>query len=155
MKRVSISVIFVGMLLGGGLFGLRLGNPAKAATPQVAQNECTLETLKGNYMYAQDGFNIAGTTAAERTPFAQSGREIFDGMGTMSGVSTASLNGTIVRSTYAGSYTVNSDCTGMVTFTDNFGQVFNYDIFIEDGGKEFVFIQTDAGAATAAYERRR
>ena len=31
----------------------------------------------------------------------------------------------------------------------------DYDIFVKDDGREFVFIQTDAGAVTAAYERRR
>ncbi len=149
MKRVRTSATCVRMLLGVGLLTLGSGNPAEA------DSKCTVAKLKGNYVYAQDGFNIEGDTAAQRTPFAQSGREVFDGKGNMSGAATGSLNGNIVRSTYAGTYAVNSDCTDTVTFTDNFKQTFHYDIFIKDDGREFVFIQTDAGVVTAAYERRR
>jgi hypothetical protein len=149
MRRVTAAVSCVRMLLGVGLLTLGAGNPAEAGS------KCTVGTLKGNYVYAQDGFTIEGDTAAQRTPFAQIGREIFDGKGNMSGTASASLNGTIVRSTYAGTYAVNSDCSGTVTFTDNFNQTFHYDIFIRDGGREFVFIQTDAGVVTAAYERRK
>src|SRR5712691_1116376 len=155
MKRVRTSATCVRMLLGVGLLTLGSGNPAEA------DSKCTVAKLKGNYVYAQDGFNIyvyaqdgfniEGDTAAQRTPFAQSGREVFDGKGNMSGAATGSLNGNIVRSTYAGTYAVNSDCTDTVTFTDNFKQTFHYDIFIKDDGREFVFIQTDAGVVTAAY----
>jgi hypothetical protein len=111
--------------------------------------------LRGIYVYAQDGFDIMGDTAAQRTPFAQAGKEFFDGNGKMSGSFTASQNGKIVRGTYSGTYTVNSDCSGTVTFTDNTGKTFHYDIFVEVGGTEFSFIQTDAGVVTAGFERRQ
>jgi hypothetical protein len=39
------------------------------------------------------------------------------------------MNGTIVRLTYKGTYTVKPDCSGTVTFTNSQGQVSNYDIF--------------------------
>jgi hypothetical protein len=120
-----------------------------------AQSGCSVATLRGAYLYAQDGFTIAGETASQRTPFAQAGREIFNGDGTMSGVATANFNGGVVRVTYTGTYTVEADCTGAVTFTDGDGVVSHYDIAIEDGGAEFGFVQTDANVVTAAFERRR
>src|SRR5262245_21400333 len=36
-----------------------------------AQGPCTLATLRGTYIYANDGFATAGGTSAQRTPFAQ------------------------------------------------------------------------------------
>jgi hypothetical protein len=120
-----------------------------------AQSGCSVGTLRGAYIYAQDGFNIAGDLASQRTPFAQAGREIFNGDGTMSGVATANFNGDVVHMTYAGTYTVEPDCTGAVTFSDGDGGMFHYDIAIEDGGAEFGFVQTDANVVTAAFERRR
>lgn len=121
----------------------------------AAQSGCSVGTLRGAYIYAQDGFTIAGETASQRTPFAQAGREIFNGDGTMSGIATANFNGALVRVTYTGTYTAEPDCTGAVTFTDSVGVVSHYDIAIEDGGAEFGFVQTDANVVTAGYERRR
>jgi hypothetical protein len=147
-------MVCAGMVLGIGLgFSvLKLANPPKAEAQLIG---CAPFMLRGTYAYAQDGFNVAGDTAAQRTPFAQSGKEFFDGNGKMSGVFTASQNGKIVRGTYSGTYTLKSDCTGTVTFTDNMNQTFHYDIFVEVGGAEFSFVQTDAGVVTAAYERRQ
>src|SRR6185369_17002794 len=109
MKRNSIIASCVSTLLGAGL--LIVGSES----PVQAESKCTLSTLKGTYIYALDGFLIQGDT--QRTPFAQSGQETYDGHGVLTiGAASASLNGTIVRSTYAGSYTVNPDCSGTVTF---------------------------------------
>jgi hypothetical protein len=119
-----------------------------------AQNGCSVGTLHGTYIYAQDGFSIAGGTASQRTPFAQAGREIFSD-GTMSGVATANVDGAVVRVTYVGTYAVQSDCTGAVTFTDTDGAASHHDIAIEDGGAEFGFVQTAVNVAPAAFERRR
>jgi len=120
-----------------------------------AQSGCSVGTLRGAYIYAQDGFTVSGETASQRTPFAQAGREIFNGDGTMSGVGTANFNGAVTRLTYEGTYSVAADCTGSVTFTDGDGIVSHFDIAIVDGGAEFGFVQTDAGIVTAAFERRR
>lgn len=87
--------------------------------------------------------------------FAQAGREHFDGNGRMSGIYSGNFNGTIVRGSYAGTYTMKADCSGTVTFTDNTKQVYNYDIFATQGGSEFVFVQTDSNSITSAYQRRR
>lgn len=120
-----------------------------------AQNGCTLGTLRGNYIYAVDGFLVAGGTASERVPFAQAGREFFYGDGTMSGFGTLNVNGQVTRVAYSGTYTVDGDCTGSVVFTDNEGTVSHYDVAIEDGGAEFGFVQTDDNVVSAAFERRR
>ncbi len=120
-----------------------------------AQSGCSVASLKGAYIYAQDGFLVAGEMASQRTPFAQSGREVFNGDGTMSGVATGNFNGAVAHLTYSGTYTVEADCSGAVVFTDADGVVSHYDIALEDGGAEFGFVQTDANVVTAAFERRR
>jgi hypothetical protein len=116
---------------------------------------CHLSSLSGNYIYAQDGFIVSGSEATQRTPFAQVGRENFDGAGKMSGIYTASLNGKTTSGHYSGTYTMNADCMGTVVFTDNFNQTFHFDVYSADGGEEFVFIQTDAGVVSSAFERRK
>lgn len=146
LRRLGMLAVGVGLL--GVLSGCDGGD-------SEAQSGCSVATLKGAYLYALDGFIISGDTASQRTPFAQSGREIFHGDGTMSGVGTGNFNGVLAHLTYTGTYTVGADCTGSVIFTDNGGAVSHYDIAIEDGGAEFGFVQTDAGVVTAAFERRR
>src|SRR5262249_51920302 len=134
---------------------LLLGSAGCDGDHSDAQSGCSLGTLRGAYIYAQDGFTIAGETAAERAPFAQAGREMFNGDGTMSGAATANFNGTVAHVTYTSTYSVDANCTGAVTFTDGDGVVSHYDIAVEDGGAEFGFVQTDANIVTAAFERRR
>jgi hypothetical protein len=146
MKRSKAFIFHNGLLLVGAAITLGLANPGNAE----AQNSCSTATLTGNYIYAQDGYQDSVSK-----PFAQAGRETFDGKGNMSGVFSGNFNGTIVRGDYAGTYTVNPDCSGSVTFTDNLNQTSHFDIYVADNGNEFVFVQTDQNSITAAYERRR
>ncbi len=139
------------MLLGlaVAVFGVTTIN-----APANAGDQCSMATMKGDYLYAQDGL-ILGKSADKNQFFAQAGREQFDGKGGMSGIFSGNFNGTIVRGRYSGSYTMKADCSGTVTFTDNVKQVYHYDVFATPGGSEFVFVQTDSNSITSAYERRR
>jgi hypothetical protein len=127
----------------------------EAHTLANSKAACKASTLTGYYIYAQDGFSVSGSEATQRIPFAQVGREYYDGAGAVSGVYTSSVNGKIQRGRYFGTYQVGGDCSGTVTFTDNLGQTYHYDIYLADGGEEFTFIQTDSGIVSAAFERRR
>ena len=135
-------------------FALALSGVAIIDAPANAGDQCSLATLKGDYLYAQDGI-ILGNAAAKNQFFAQAGREHFDGKGGMSGIYSGNFNGTIVRGSYSGTFTMKADCSGTVTFADNLKQVYNYDVFATQGGGEFVFVQTDPNSITSAYERRR
>ncbi|MEO8602096.1 MAG: hypothetical protein ABI629_05925 [bacterium] len=121
----------------------------------TAQSGCSVRSLQGAYIYALDGFSISGDTGSQRTPFAQSGRELFKGDGTMSGVGVGNFNGNVVHVAYTGTYTVAADCSGAVTFTDAAAAVSHYDIALQDDGAAFGFVQTDPNVVTAAFERRR
>jgi hypothetical protein len=152
MMNRRAAIAFAVALFAVNTFAGNIESDKSRTTPA---SQCTLATMKGSFIYAQDGFIVAGTNASDRTPFAQSGREYFDGAGNMSGIYTASMNGRITRGRYAGTYTVGPDCVASIVFTDNLGATFHYDGYLADGGEEFAFVQTDAGVVTAAFERRR
>lgn len=135
----------------GVLFGLAFTPvPAFANTFALADSDgqsCSAQTLRGSYLFATHGFNIAGGVAV---PKAIVEGIDFNGDGTLSSpFATVSINGTIFRSSGSvGSYTVNTDCTGTLTFTGGP----SFDIFVQPQGKDLWLIQTGPAAAPAVFE---
>jgi hypothetical protein len=126
------------LLLSGG------GKPAEAK-----HDGCNLRTIEGSYGYTVTGTNLAvGLVAAV-------GRVTADGRGNLTGADTLSAVGNIVRRTITGSYTITPQCTGTVTFTDNFGQTVNLDYVVTGRSDELQFIQTDAGTVFTGFARRQ
>ena len=80
------------------------------------------------------GWNHSRNIGRKKQPFTQTGRECFDGKGGMSGIYTGNLNGTIARGSYKGTYTMNSNCSGTVTFEDNQKNASRYDIYATQNG---------------------
>jgi hypothetical protein len=102
MKRILMSVIATISL--SSLFGLSVGAQAQAA--------CTNTSLKGDF-----GFTCQGAFSGQ--PAAEIGIATYDGKGNVSGRSTISVNGTILKDVpFEGTYTLNADCTGVATFSD-------------------------------------
>src|SRR6266513_1272611 len=68
----------------------------------------------------------------------------FNGDGTLvSPFATVSINGTIIHSSGSpGTYTVNTDCTGTLSFTGGA----SFDIFVDKGGKDLWMIQSGPGS---------
>jgi hypothetical protein len=111
MKRVGVWAI--GLVVTVGLLTVQ---PGYAQKPK-----CTLETLKGRYLFATQGMYFPpafGVT--EPTPSAVAGFRIFNGDGTGTDIVTFRLGGETVLENEAVSfnYTVNEDCTGSLTVTD-------------------------------------
>ncbi|HYY13039.1 MAG TPA: hypothetical protein VE758_01250 [Chthoniobacterales bacterium] len=78
---------------------------------------CSLQTLDGTYVFATHGWNIVNGAAAPKAIV----EEIeFNGDGTLtSPFATVSINGTILHfSGGAGTYTLQSNCTGTLSFTN-------------------------------------
>jgi hypothetical protein len=118
---------------------------ARAASPAES---CGAHTLRGSYLFATHGWNIVGGVAQ---PKAIVEGIDFNGDGTLvSPFATVSINGTILHSSGGtGSYTVNSDCTGTLTFSTGP----SFDIFVEPGdGKQVWMIQTGPAAVPAVFE---
>jgi hypothetical protein len=95
------------------------------------------------------GFTVSGT---DRGPFAIGGQDVYDGHGHVRSVFTLSTNGKITRFVRtSGRYTVNSDCTGSVSFS---GGTTTGDLFIAPDGSQYVFVHTNPGTVAAELDQR-
>ncbi|PTL79753.1 hypothetical protein [Vitiosangium sp. GDMCC 1.1324] len=151
MKRIQWYVM--GSVLTAGLLGLAHEAFGEALAVEPSMNsQCKPSTLKGKYVYENDGYIVSGS---ERVPFAQAGHELFPGDGTFTGSATVSTNGVITRIVYTGTYTLKPDCSGTATLTDTLGNTAHFDIFVTKNGESSAFIETDAGYVTSGFEIRR
>jgi hypothetical protein len=141
VRQLSMKLIGVGLFLGAGIFTWKMVTPLKVWGGDV--KACTLESYQGRYVWAGGGKNSA-----------VAGLEIYNGDGTMTGISSASDNGKIVEVSYTGTYTVNPDCTSTLTTTDENQEVTHFTQFLGPKGEEFTWIQTDPGSVSAGFERR-
>src|SRR5918992_5674926 len=57
--------------------------------------KCSEATLKGTYLFAQNGVEIKGNS--EQRPFAIAGYDVFDGQGGVKGVASGNVNGEVFR----------------------------------------------------------
>lgn len=121
-------------------------------TPVHAQGGCSVATLKGPYAFKDPGFTTPGRSVNGATvfPFAAMGVEAFDGAGNVSASYTLVTNGAISAGlTGSGTYTVNSDCTGSVSFTTGDAAGLTFNIAIIGGGTETFGIHTSSGITGA------
>jgi hypothetical protein len=144
---------FVGIsLIGGGRDpGTADLVPAVHAQAPTAGKRCSARTLKGPYGIKYDGSTAAGDRYASVTLIT------FDGEGQFDGHDVFSLNGTFIRRTFSGPYTVNADCTGslvFISFTTNPPHEARGEFVIVDGGQEFFLIDVEAGVIATAVGKR-
>jgi hypothetical protein len=101
-------------------------------------NRCDVKTLRGTYVFSASGFNIVAGVAQPKAIL-----EVieFNGDGTLSVPSaTLSVNGVIVRVPPGGigTYTVEDDCSGTITFDGP-----TFDTFVSRDGGTITLIQTN------------
>ena len=127
-----------------GSIGLRQG-----VAQSVSEKGCTLATLNGVYVFDATGYDIVNSAPA---PKAIVEFLTFHGDGTLNSLATVSLDGTI-HSGLAGSgnYTVNSNCTGTLTFN---GSGLTFDLYIASTGNCFHMIETVSNTVLAGEVRR-
>jgi hypothetical protein len=112
---------------------------------------CSASILSGNsYGYSTDGLVAAGASnsfprVGGFVPFAQAGQISFGADGSISGVDNASFGGVLMPGQpIAGTYNVNSDCTGTTTMTiagvDN-----SWHFVILQGATQIFFVATPTG----------
>jgi hypothetical protein len=120
-----------------------------AKDENASRAKCSEATLKGTYLFAQNGVEIKGN---DQRPFAIAGYDVFDGNGEVKGHASANFNGKITRSKepLPGTYTVKANCTGTLTFTNGT----RYDIFIAPDGSKFAFVRTNPEFVTSGFEQR-
>ena len=138
------SCLLFGCALVSLVAAMALGTPGIARADSRG-GSCGVHTLRSSYLFATHGWNIVGGVAV---PKAIVEGIDFNGDGTLvSPFATVSINGTIIHSSGSvGTYTVNTDCTGTLSFTGGA----SFDIFVEPNGKQLWMIQT--GPMPAVFE---
>lgn len=92
-----------------------------------AADECSTASVKGHYTYWLQGAD------AEGKPYAEVGQEHYDGAGNVT--SKVAVAGSGKMEAEKGTYVVNGDCSGTVTYESGS----TYNIFVAPGGDSFVF----------------
>jgi len=106
-----------------------------------AQSGCSNATLGGNYAFLAPGFLIPHGKANE-VPFAVEGVVAFDGAGNVFTSGDTVVSGGVISTQQngTGTYTVNSDCTGSISFTAGNAAGLNLNLAIIGGGSELFAI---------------
>ena len=134
-----------GILIAGFVFAAAAGLFLTVPRSLRAQTGCDATSLNGVF-----GYHLTGEVYDRQGYIyylAASGSLNADGNGAFSGGDTLSLDGTVGKRKFTGTYTINADCTGSAQFNISDGAALgngaNYDILITDGGKQLNLIQTD------------
>jgi hypothetical protein len=131
-----------------GLVGVLAVGRGFAEDENASRAKCSEATLKGTYLFAQNGVEIKGN---EQRPFAIAGYDVFDGNGEVKGLASANFNGQTFRNEPgSGTYSVKANCTGTITFTNGT----RYDTFIAPDGSKFAFVRTNPEFVTSGFEQR-
>ena len=134
----------IGVTLVAAALGTLAGVLAKAQAAPAAPG-CTLQTVKGAYMFRTSG------TVPDKVDTLSIGVMVFDGAGHVRGVHTASFGGMIQPKQdpfEAGTYSLDADCTGTMSFTAPRGAQYpsmHTNVVVGDGGRRMIALVTDAG----------
>ena len=135
-QRVAVAAIAV-IAIAFGTY-----RPGRA---QTGSRICGLQSLRGTYVFSASGYNIVGGVPQ---PKAIVEAIAFNGDGSLTVPAvTVSLNGLILHPLPGtGDYTVDTDCTGTITFhgAPPGQQPPAFDIFLAPSGKTAWMIQTNA-----------
>jgi hypothetical protein len=144
--KSAIAVIAALIVLG-------IGSAARAGEAE----RCSNAKLRGSFGYTSTGTLLPSAAPPPFAgPFAEIGRQTFDGAGNTEATATLSANGNIVRVTIVGTYSVNPDCTGVMTLgVSPLGLTVNADFVIVRNGAEIHVIGTDPGVVeTRNYKKQ-
>lgn len=143
-RLFNVSFALAGVLIA-------LAGPSLAQEQPTRYREpCSTASLRGGYGYTSTGTLLAAyfppTYASLAGPFAEIGRQTFDGMGNTNAVASLSTNGNIVTAVAIyGTYVVNHDCTGSMTLQiPTLQSVVHMDFVIDRHGTEIRALSTDA-----------
>ena len=108
-------------------------------------------SIAGAYAYAADGFLESnanpnpdfGPVASDYAPVAVAGLITFDGKGQFHIVDTVNLQGNSFHRDFMGTYSVNPDGSGSMTFFSFGGTNKTRTFYIADSGEEIKYVETD------------
>lgn len=115
--------------------------------PRALAGGCSNATLQGSFGYTSTGTLLPSYVPPPFAgPFAEVGRQTFNGKGNTDATATVSSNGNPQAVTATGTYVVNPDCTGSMTlYVSPFGATVHIDFVIDDDCIEIRAIVTDSG----------
>ena len=125
---------------------IALGVALSTTTPASAQkNHCSARTLKGQYILSGRGYIEPGDTGAQRV---HRGLLVFDGAGNVSGKQSSSRAGRIGHEKLQGTYTLEADCSGTMTFDSvaKSGAQVHWDVYVTQDGTIGEMLRTDEGS---------
>ena len=142
VKRVVLFVIAVFVTLGA--ITLEQGYA------QESPISCTLGTLRGTYTFEATGYNIVNGSPV---PKAVAEFLNFKGDGTLTSLATLIVDGNVIQDDAAGtgSYAINPDCTGTLTFSPS---GLTFDLFVVPNGSRFHMIETVTGTVLVGEARK-
>ena len=107
---------------------------------------CSKATLRGSFGYTSTGTLLDSYVPPPLAgPFAEIGRQTFDGKGKTDATATLSTNGNPAKVTVEGTYVVNPDCTGSMTLNVSpINATVHADFVIDDDGAQLRAIVTDS-----------
>jgi hypothetical protein len=144
-RYLAALLVVVGVV---GLLGVVAVGTGFADEEKASRAKCSKATLKGTYLFAQNGVEIKGD---EQRPFALAGYDVFDGNGEVKGLASANFDGQTFRNeSLSGTYSVKANCTGTFTFRDGT----RYDMFIAPDGSMFTFVRTNPEIVSSGFEVR-
>ncbi len=122
-----------------------------------AASGCSNATLNSSYSFIQPaGFTTHNSTTGNEVPWQFVGVETFDGKANTTVSYTAAVDGAIYQNqASAGTYTVNSNCTGSLSFTEGDAAGLTFNIAISGGGAEVFAISTNSGDTATVVEKKQ
>ena len=138
MSTIATSLVAVIIPVGSGL--------------ALANETCNPGTLKGNYVFTGRGFIEALEPGVQRMHY---GIFNFDGAGKLTGKQSSSRGGKIGREKLQGTYTLESDCSGAMSFSfAGARSETHWDIYVTADGKKGNIIRMDEGnMAVRSFEK--
>jgi len=124
-----------------------------APTLAFAQEQCSAQTLRGKYVLAGRGYMEPGDPGVQRV---HRGLLVFDGVGNVSGKQSSSRAGKIGHEKLQGTYTLDADCSGTMTFASvaQPGAHVHWDVYVTPDGKTGEMLRTDDGGMAVRWFHR-
>ena len=151
-RRRTAVLASAGVAAAAGALAV-VGTASAAAHPAArTSSSCSKATLKGAYIFYNDGWLVAG---GKSKPFSIAGIDHFNGAGTGHGVSTFDVNGKVVNanSPNASTYTIKADCIGKIVY-DTAGSIGHFNMYVSPSGHFFSLVETDPGSVGGGLEYR-
>jgi hypothetical protein len=124
-----------------------------ASASAAAAETCNLGSLQGRFVFTGRGFIEAVQPDVQRVHY---GIFVFDGAGNFTGKQSSSRGGKIGREKLEGTYTLDADCTGTMTFGGimNPSSQVHWDLYVTEDHKRGHIIRMDEGnMAVRSFEK--